>query len=318
MTNAFLKHYPLLALVLAGGLGCGAARSDRTVPKPKIIPHSAWEVQPPLGYAADAARRNKRAGDSLTFHDIKVSVLGVAVDSSGEKPVDIVRLRMDLGSTKEERIAREGSAFNWNGYHVAVVAIYGQGELGAGLVALEIATVESLPPAIRNSEIAGGADMRLRIPHKITNVTLHHTGDSRPLLHADSAAFRLRGIQRWGATDRNWWDVPYHFLLGLNGEVFEGRDYRFMGETNTAYDPGGHFLISVIGNYQVQEPTPELLNSIADMMAWALDEFDLPLEKIGGHYNYADTGCPGTNLRKYLEDGTFRRMVAERLNRVTE
>ncbi len=305
----------LLAFVLGGIFGCGAARANRAVPKPKIIPHSEWEVSPPLGYAADAARRNKRAGDSLTFHDIKVSVLSVAIDSSGAKPVDIVRLRMDLGSTTEERIAPEGSAFNWNGYHVAVVAIYGQGELGAGLVALEIATIESLPPAIRNSEIAGGADMRLRIPHKITNVTLHHTGDSRPLLHADSAVFRLRGIQRWGASDRNWWDLPYHFLLGLNGEIFEGRDYRFMGETNTAYDPGGHFLISVIGNYQVQEPTPELLNSIADLMAWALDEFDLPVEKIGGHYNYADTGCPGQHLRKYLEDGTFRKMAADRLKR---
>ena len=62
-----------------------------------------------------------------------------------------------------------------------------------------------------------------------------------------------------------------------------------------------------------QEPTQAQLNAIADMMAWALDEFDLPVGKIGGHYNYADTGCPGKNLRKYLEDGTFRRMVVERL-----
>ena len=88
-----------------------------------------------------------------------------------------------------------------------------------------------------------------------------------------------------------------------------------MGETNTAYNPEGHFLISVVGNYGQQEPTPALMNSIADLMAWALDEFDLPLEKIGGHYNYADTGCPGTNLRKYLEDGTFRRMASERLSK---
>ncbi len=302
-------------LVLAGILSCSSARSGTDVPKPRIIPHSEWEAGPPLGYAADAARRNKRAGDSLTFHDLKVGVLSVAVDSTAAKPADVVRLRLDLGDRMEERVAREGSAFNWNGYHIAVVAIYGQGELGAGLVALEVATLESLPPAIRNSEIAGGADMRLRIPHKITNVTLHHTGDSRPLLHADSAVFRLRGIQRWGASDRNWWDVPYHFLLGLEGDIYEGRDYRFMGETNTTYDPSGHFLISVVGNYQMQEPTQAQLEAIADLMAWALDEFDLPLEKIGGHYNYADTGCPGKNLRKYLEDGTFRRMAAARLKR---
>ncbi len=87
-----------------------------------------------------------------------------------------------------------------------------------------------------------------------------------------------------------------------------------MGETNTDYDPGGHFLISVIGNYNIQEPTQAQLNSIADLMAWALEEFNLPLDKIGGHYNYATgTDCPGKNLRKYLEDGTFKRMVAARL-----
>jgi N-acetylmuramoyl-L-alanine amidase len=86
-----------------------------------------------------------------------------------------------------------------------------------------------------------------------------------------------------------------------------------MGETNTSYNPAGHFLISVIGNYANQEPTHAQLEAIAALMAWALREFDLPLDRIGGHYNYASTSCPGTHLRKFLDDGTLRRMVAERL-----
>ena len=302
-------------IAIAAALGCAANQHGRSVPKPRIIPHSEWQAKPPLGFAADATRRNKRAGDSLAFRDLKVNVLSVGVDSTGAKPVDVVRLGMELRDKNEVRVAREGSAFNWNGFHVAVVAIYGPGELGAGLVALEVASLASLPPAVANSDIAGGAEMRLRIPHDLTHVTLHHTGDARPLLPGDSPVARLRGLQSWGASDRNWWDVPYHFLLGLDGDIYEGRDYHFMGETNTAYDPGGHFLISVIGNYQVQEPTPAQLNAIADLMAWAFSEFDLPLDKLGGHYNYADTGCPGKNLRKYLEDGTFRRMVSERLGK---
>jgi hypothetical protein len=196
---------------------------------------------------------------------------------------------------------------------VAVVAIYGPKELGAGLVALEIATVASLPEQIANATTAGGADMRLRVPHRITHVTLHHTGDSRTLEPGDDPVQRLRGLQSWGASDRNWWDVPYHFLMDLKGTIYEGRDYHFMGETNTTYNPEGHFLISIIGNYGRQEPTPAQLEAIADLMAWAIDEFDLSLDRIGGHYNYAQTSCPGTHLRKYLEDGTFRRMVEQRL-----
>jgi hypothetical protein len=155
--------------------------------------------------------------------------------------------------------------------------------------------------------------MRLRIPHRITHITLHHEGNAQPLKPDDDVPKMLRALQSWGASDRNWWDVPYHFLLGYNGEIYEGRDYHFMGETNTTYDPGGHFLISVVGNYSKQQPTQGQLDAIADLMAWAVKEFDVPLDNIGGHYMYADTDCPGTYLRKYLEDGTFRRMVEARL-----
>jgi hypothetical protein len=306
-----LRRSLFLALTLVAA--CAPRRAATPVRPPRVIPHAAWQAQPPLGHAADATRRNKRAGDSLAFRDLTVAVLGTTIDSSGAKPVDVVRLRLTSGGAGEERTAREGAAFNWRGYHVAVVAIYGQGELGAGLVALEIATVASLPPQVAASDSAGGAAMRLRIPHRITHVTLHHTGDARTLEPGDDVAAKLRALQAWGARERNWWDVPYHFLLDLQGGVYEGRDWRFMGETNTAYDPGGHFLISVVGNYERQEPTPAQLAAIADLMAWALKEFDLPLDRIGGHYDYAQTGCPGKFLRAHLEDGSLRRMVAERM-----
>jgi len=303
-------------LVLAAvSYACSGQRPARTVPQPAIIPHAQWQSQPPLGHNADAVRRNKASGDSLAFRDLTVTVLATSVDSSGPKPIDVVRLRLASAAGTEERVAPEGSAFNWRGYHLAVVAVYGPGELGAGLVALEVATVASLPASVAASAIAGGADMRLRVPHRITHVTLHHTGDAQPLRPEDDPAAKLRGLQAWGARDRNWWDVPYHYLLDLKGNIYEGRDWHFIGETNTAYDPSGHFLISIIGNYEQQEPTPAQLRSIADMMAWAIDEFDLPLDRIGGHYNYATTGCPGKHLRKYLEDGSLRRMVAERLRR---
>jgi len=303
---------PLIAAALAAS--CHGRRAATTVPTPNIIPHAAWETQPALGYGADATRRNLKAGDSLAFRDLTIGVLAASTDSSAAKPVDVVRLRLARGAAREERDIREGAAFNWQGYHVAVVAIYGPGELGAGLVALEIATVASLAPAVASSDSAGGAALRLRVPHRITHVTLHHTGSAEPLRPEDDPREKLRGLQSWGARDRNWWDVPYHYLIDLDGRIYEGRDWRYMGETNTTYDPEGHFLISVIGNYERQEATPAQIEAIADLMAWALAEFHLPVERIGGHYNYAQTGCPGVQLRKYLEDGTFRQKVLARLN----
>ena len=284
------------------------------MPPPPIIPHASWQSQAPLGYSADGTRRNVKPGDSLTFHKLVITVLETRKEPSlGE--TDVVKLRLAAGGPPEELNAAEGSAFKWHDFHVAIVGIYGPGELGAGLVAIEVATLASLPPDILTSGIAGGAALRLRVPHRITHVTLHHTGSPEPLKPTDDPREKLRGLQSWGARDRNWWDVPYHFLIDLDGRVYEGRDYHFMGETNTTYDPEGHFLISVIGNYAKQEPTQAQLNAIADLMAWALSKFDLPIDRLGGHYNYAETDCPGPNLRKYLEDGTFKRMVQARLER---
>src|ERR1051325_10839843 len=122
----------IAAAAIAAAAGCAVRHAPQPPPQPSIIPHSAWQTQPPLGYAADATRRNAAAGDPLAFRGLTITVLGTAMDSSTPKPTDIVRLRLGTGTTNEVRVAREGSAFNWQGFHVAVVAIYGPGELGAG------------------------------------------------------------------------------------------------------------------------------------------------------------------------------------------
>jgi hypothetical protein len=280
---------------------------------PNVITSAQWRASPPLGHAADANRRNLPTGGTFEFRHLSMTVVATAVDSTGPAgPVNVVRLRLARGADMEERTVSAGAAFAWNGYRIAVVAIPGPGQLGAGLVALEVATLESLPDVVRNSAVAGGAELRLRVPHSITHVTLHHTGFPEPLRPDEDPVLRLRNLQSWGESDRNWWDVPYHFLIDLAGRVYEGRDWRYKGDTNTTYEPAGHFLISLLGNYEIQEPTAAQIEAIADLMAWAVRRFDLPLESIGGHYDYANTSCPGVYLRGMLEDGTFRRLVAER------
>jgi serine-type D-Ala-D-Ala carboxypeptidase/endopeptidase (penicillin-binding protein 4) len=289
------------------------------VQQPHALPANVitdWRTTAPLGHAAEANRRNVPPGGTLEFHDLVLTVVETSWDSAATTGrVDFVRLRLDRQGEVTERMVEAGSAFNWSGYHVAVIASPRPGELGGGLVALEVATLTSLPPVVAHSTMAGGAELRLRVPHRITNVTLHHTGFPEPLRPGEDPVLRLRNLQSWGAAERNWWDVPYHFLIDLEGRVYEGRDWRYKGDTNTTYEPAGHFLISVIGNYEIQEPTTAQVDAIADLMAWAVDRFDLTLDRIGGHYHFAATACPGVHFRGMLEDGTFRGLVQERLDR---
>jgi hypothetical protein len=64
-------------------------------------------------------------------------------------------------------------------------------------------------------------------------ITIHHEGTR--LEDTADARRKIRNIQIWGmGKDRNWTDIPYHFLIGRDGTIYEGRNPMTVGETATA------------------------------------------------------------------------------------
>jgi hypothetical protein len=146
-------------------------------------------------------------------------------------------------------------------------------------------------------------------PHTLERITIHHDGAE---FYGDPVA-RMRSLQS-GSRNRGWVDIPYHFLIDLDGKIYEGRPLQFAGDTATEYDPTGHALITVMGNYEVQEINEAQLNAVVDLAAWLCYEYSIPPELIKGHRDYAATACPGKNLYRYLADGYIVSAVQERLN----
>lgn len=308
----FIRSYALIVLACLG-IGCagGVASSVSApeVPTIRIYTHEAWDETPPKGVEADGIRRNLAPGDSVTFKDMTLTVNDMQPADSEMVP-DVVNLTLASGTDMETRTVNEDAAFNWNGYHIAIVGVYTQqGELGFGSSAIEIATVESLPDEVAQSTTANGAEHRLRVPHTIDKLTLHHS--ATPHSAEDDLGQKLRNMQAWGERDRDWFDIPYHFIIDSDGSVFEARDYHYVGDTNTRYNPTGHFLINCYGNYSAAEPNEAQLESIANLMAWATAEYDIEPLVIYGHKDLAQTACPGDNLYRYIEDGTLARMVKD-------
>ena len=125
----------------------------------------------------------------------------------------------------------------------------------------------------------------------------------------------MRNIQKWSRIESKWPDIPYHFLIDLQSKIWEGRPIQFKGDTNTEYDPTGHALISVIGNYEEQEISSGQLNAIANLMATLCKTYGIKTEKIKSHKDYvSSTLCPGKNLIIYLQDGSLMENVKTLLN----
>ncbi len=156
------------------------------------------------------------------------------------------------------------------------------------------------------------ADPALARKQQITHITLHHQGE--PFPQGKDPLEYLRNLQTWSRTTKHWLDIPYHFIIDLDGRIYEGRKLEYSGDTNTEYDPKGHALIEVVGNFEEVEPNQKQLDAVVDLMALLAARYKVSLDGIHGHKDYsAQTVCPGVNLYRYLQDGYFRHKVALRL-----
>lgn len=151
-------------------------------------------------------------------------------------------------------------------------------------------------------------------PQHISRITLHHQGEMWKD-GADIEAY-LRRLQQWSRLTKRWADIPYHYVVAPDGRIYAARPLTQAGDTNTGYDPRGHALVMLVGNFEEQQPTPAQLNAAVELTAWLARKHQLGLDAIASHKDYSgETVCPGRNFYAYLQSGWFKGEVAKRLGR---
>lgn len=142
-------------------------------------------------------------------------------------------------------------------------------------------------------------------------ITIHHAGvfwkgDRSPVQF-------IRAMQSWGQRDKNWPDLPYHFLIAPDGVIYEGRSLEYEPESNTRYPLAGNIGVEMMGHFGQQRPSRQQLESCARLTAWLCSEFNIKptRELVRGHLDAApgQTTCPGPDFQRYLESGQFHQWV---------
>jgi len=139
------------------------------------------------------------------------------------------------------------------------------------------------------------------IPHSdgITSVVIHHTQSPNEVAAFQKA--RLVNVQRYHIVERGWGDIAYHYLIGSNGFVFEGRNADFQGDSGTSYDLNGRLLICLLGDFTSQLPADEALGALIEMVASSLHDNGLTMDHLLTHRMVAATDCPGDRLQEWFE-----------------
>lgn len=172
-------------------------------------------------------------------------------------------------------------------------------------------TTNHVPPA--DLKIVSRADwganppvavMKTHTPHRIT---IHHTAvlqkpdrSLKDKMQALQKFSQNEGMLGNGKPKPAWPDVPYHFYIDGHGGVAEGRDVNAVGDTNTEYDPTGHVLVVLEGNFEEEPVTAAQWAALVKMVSWLAVRYQVAPADVQGHKDYAQTLCPGKQLEALL------------------
>lgn len=152
--------------------------------------------------------------------------------------------------------------------------------------------------------------------HTISVITIHHTATVPK--KGVSIEKKMKSLQNFSQTESRldtgkikpaWFDIPYHYYVSVDGQIAEGRSIKYVGDTNTGYDPTGHALIVLEGNFENTDPSPAQLKSLQTLASWLAAFYKVPPADIKAHNDFASTACPGKKLKVLLP--SLREKIAE-------
>ena len=137
----------------------------------------------------------------------------------------------------------------------------------------------------------------------IEAISIHHTATVAK--DNSKSPQRLRSYQRYHQSNKGWTDLAYHLFIDLDGNIYEGRDRACVGDTATKYDPTGHLLLVLEGNFEEQDVSSAAFDRLVEVVSWAAATHDVPFERIRRHRELAATACPGEALDALIRDASF-------------
>ncbi|XP_023296046.2 peptidoglycan-recognition protein SC2-like [Lucilia cuprina] len=107
---------------------------------------------------------------------------------------------------------------------------------------------------------------------------------------------QMRNIQHYHQKTLGWADIGYNFLIGGDGNIYEGRGWNVLGAHASNWNSKS-IGISFMGNYHKDKPTAAQIAAAKSLLAAAVSRGQIKSGYIlYGHRQVGNTDCPGNNL----------------------
>jgi N-acetyl-anhydromuramyl-L-alanine amidase AmpD len=134
----------------------------------------------------------------------------------------------------------------------------------------------------------------------VGRITLHHTAEVPGMEGRDDAEV-VRAIQRYHRDHLDWADIGYHWLVGRDGRVYEGREAGVQGAHAGGENNRHNLGIALLGEFTDALPPPAQLQAIQALLADRLALHGVPRTEVFGHRDLAPTECPGSMFYGWIK-----------------
>ncbi|KAH8321683.1 hypothetical protein KR074_011623, partial [Drosophila pseudoananassae] len=149
---------------------------------------------------------------------------------------------------------------------------------------------------ISKSEWGGrSATSKSTLASSLSYAVIHHTAGNYCSTKA-ACITQLKNIQSYHMDSLGWADIGYNFLIGGDGNVYEGRGWNVMGAHATNWNSKS-IGISFLGNYNTNTLTSAQISAAKGLLSDAVSRGQIISGyTLYGHRQVGSTECPGTNI----------------------
>ncbi len=133
----------------------------------------------------------------------------------------------------------------------------------------------------------------------VTRITVHHTGEHGNWADLPDVEI-VRRIESYHRNEKEWAAIGYHFLVGKDGRIYEGRPAQYQG-AHVSTQNENNLGISVIGDYMDHLPSARQLAVLDTFLDDKRKLYGVSRARVYGHRDLHASLCPGDSLYAWVK-----------------
>lgn len=156
---------------------------------------------------------------------------------------------------------------------------------------------------------------------QIRQIIVHCTATRPDWWEKKTINEQVKEVEKWHVVDRGWKAIGYHYLIGRNGEVVQGRPIEMIGSHARGHnkDSIGIALFGGFGSdaddLATDHFTPLQLAAAYDLIRKLQGQYNIKNERVIGHNRISSKACPGFRVQKWLAGMSLSEATAKKPER---